>query len=281
MKLEKQIIHTANAAVTGAPLRQAIRFGQMLYCSGASPRDPKQGNKVVDGGFTEQATQSLENLKAILEAALPEDLQRAILAAYERLSGASSEPIDVAVRSSATAEDLPDASFAGQQETYLNVRGGQALLESCKRCFASLYTDRAISYRVDRKFDHLKVGLSIGVQRMVRSDLAASGVMFSIDTETGFRDAVLINAGRGRLQKDADILRALEDGTLKEASLDVFEVEPLPKTSRLWGHPKIFITPHSAATSDPVHLAPIMLKQMDAFERGEPLENLVDLKAGY
>ena len=102
--------------------------------------------------------------------------------------------MDVAVRSSATAEDLPDASFAGQQETYLNVQGDAALLESCKRCFASLFTDRAISYRQDKGFDHFKIALSIGVQRMVRSDLASSGVMFSIDTESGSQDIVLINA---------------------------------------------------------------------------------------
>jgi len=106
-------------------------------------------------------------------------------------------PLDVAVRSSATAEDLPDASFAGQQETYLNVQGVAALLDTCKRCFASLFTDRAISYRVDKGFDHFKVALSIGVQRMVRSDLACAGVMFTIDTETGFRDAVLISASYG------------------------------------------------------------------------------------
>ncbi|RPH56791.1 MAG: phosphoenolpyruvate synthase, partial [Acidobacteria bacterium] len=105
--------------------------------------------------------------------------------------------VDVAVRSSATAEDLPDASCAGQQEAYLNVQGEAALLESCKRCFASLFTDRAISYRQDKGFDHLKVGLSIGIQRMVRSDLASSGVMFSIDTESGFPDVVLINAAYG------------------------------------------------------------------------------------
>ena len=104
----------------------------------------------------------------------------------------------MAVRSSATAEDLPDASFAGQQETYLNVQGEPgACSRPASRCFASLFTDRAISYRVDKGFDHFKVALSIGVQRMVRSDLAASGVMFSIDTETGFRDAVLINAAYG------------------------------------------------------------------------------------
>lgn len=97
----------------------------------------------------------------------------------------------------------------------------------------------------------------------------------------GLGGSVLINAGRGLLQKDTDIVRALDDGTLKEASLDVFEVEPLPKTSPLWSHPKVFVTPHSAATSDPNHLVPIMLRQMNAFERGEKLENLVDREAGY
>ena len=97
----------------------------------------------------------------------------------------------------------------------------------------------------------------------------------------GLGGSVLINAGRGKLQRDADILRALEDGTLKEASLDVFEVEPLPKTSPLWNHPKVFVTPHAAATSDPDHLVGPMLDQMDAFERGEPLQNVVDPVAGY
>jgi pyruvate,water dikinase len=135
--------------------------------------------------------------QAILSATLPQDLQDQIAAAYQKLQGNSVVPLDVAVRSSATAEDLPDASFAGQQETYLNVQGVNALLETCKRCFASLFTDRAISYRVDKGFDHFKVALSIGVQRMVRSDLACAGVMFTIDTETGFRDAVLISAAYG------------------------------------------------------------------------------------
>lgn len=134
---------------------------------------------------------------SMMAAELPRDLQEAILAAYEVLGEGTTEPLDVAVRSSATAEDLPDASFAGQQETYLNVQGDAALLDTCRRCFASLFTDRAISYRVDKGFDHNKVALSIGVQRMVRADLATSGVMFSIDTETGFQDAVLINAAYG------------------------------------------------------------------------------------
>lgn len=107
------------------------------------------------------------------------------------------------------------------------------------------------------------------------------GLLKELRRRNGLGGAVLINAGRGRLQKDADILRALDDGTLKEASLDVFEVEPLPKTSPLWGHPKIYVTPHAAATSDPNHLVPTMLAQMAAVERGEPLQNTVDRAAGY
>lgn len=134
---------------------------------------------------------------AIMAHELPNDLQAAIVEAYDRLGAGTPEPLDVAVRSSATAEDLPNASFAGQQETYLNIQGHAALLDACRRCFASLFTDRAISYREDQGFEHSKVALSIGVQPMIRSDLATSGVMFSIDTETGFQDAVLINAAYG------------------------------------------------------------------------------------
>jgi len=161
----------------------------------------KEIKRILDG----LDTRDLDNLRrrgrqirqAILAARLPQNLEQAIAEGYDRLSEKSHDPVDVAVRSSATAEDLPDASFAGQQETYLNVQGHHALLDACKRCFASLFTDRAISYREDKGFDHLKIALSIGVQRMVRSDVGASGVMFSIDTETGFRDAVLINASYG------------------------------------------------------------------------------------
>lgn len=135
---------------------------------------------------------------AFLKAKWPEDLSAAIDDAYRQLGERIGDAeADVAVRSSATAEDLPNASFAGQQETFLNIRGKDALLDACRRCFASLFTDRAISYREAKGFDHLKVALSIGVQQMVRSDLAGSGVMFSIDTETGFDRLVLINAAWG------------------------------------------------------------------------------------
>ncbi len=138
----------------------------------------------------------------LLAARLPDALIGAISGAYQAMashggSAAGSAPAAVAVRSSATAEDLPDASFAGQQETFLHIQGEEALLEACRRCYASLFTDRAISYRQRNGFDHLEVALSIGVQRMVRADLACSGVMFSIDTETGFRDAVLLTAAYG------------------------------------------------------------------------------------
>jgi pyruvate,water dikinase len=135
--------------------------------------------------------------EAILKQEIPAGIQEEILKAYAGLSLGVAGGIDVAVRSSATAEDLPNASFAGQQETFLNVHGDAQLIDTCRRCFASLFTDRAISYRQDQGFDHFQVALSIGLQRMVRSDLASSGVMFSIDTESGFRDAVLINAAWG------------------------------------------------------------------------------------
>jgi pyruvate,water dikinase len=135
--------------------------------------------------------------EVVYGAGLPDDVSSEILVGYRRLQGEYGEHISVAVRSSATAEDLPTASFAGQQETYLNIRGEQSLLDACRRCFASLFTDRAIHYRIDQGFDHDKVALSIGVQKMVRSDLAAAGVMFSLDTESGFRDVVFITGAYG------------------------------------------------------------------------------------
>lgn len=135
--------------------------------------------------------------EAILATTFPQDLQDEITSAYAKLCEEYGAETDVAVRSSATAEDLPGASFAGQQESYLNIRGERAILDACRQCVASLFTDRAISYRVDKGFDHFAVSLSIGIQKMVRSDLGASGVLFTIDTESGFPDVVLINSAYG------------------------------------------------------------------------------------
>jgi pyruvate,water dikinase len=150
-------------------------------------------------------THDMDNLMArgsrirslIRSLEFPPELHTAVTDAYHKLEEQYGAGVDVAVRSSATAEDLPDASFAGQQETYLNIRGAEDLLDACQRCFASLFTNRAISYRQDKGFDHFSIALSIGVQKMVRSDLSASGVMFSIDTETGFRDAVFLTGAWG------------------------------------------------------------------------------------
>ncbi len=132
------------------------------------------------------------------QAEIPPDVAKAIRDAYAELSGRyQTTEVDVAARSSATAEDLPEASFAGQQETYLNIRGSEALLDACRHCYASLFTDRAISYREEQGFDHLDVALSVGVQKMVRADKASAGVMFTLDTETGFPGVVVINAAWG------------------------------------------------------------------------------------
>jgi len=130
-------------------------------------------------------------------AGIPNDIRAEILEGYHRLADEYGEDLSVAVRSSATAEDLPTASFAGQQETYLNIRGDEMAIDACRRCFASLFTDRSISYRIDNGFDHFSVALSIGIMKMVRSDIAASGVMFSLDTETGFRDVVFVTGSYG------------------------------------------------------------------------------------
>ena len=133
----------------------------------------------------------------LLDASLPPELEAALLTAYRGLVGPGEEPAAVAVRSSATAEDLPEASFAGQQDTFLHIQGEAQLLAATRRCYASLFTDRALSYRQHNGFGHLAVALSIGVQRMVLADRACSGVMFSLDTESGFRDTVLLSAAYG------------------------------------------------------------------------------------
>ncbi|MEK7162997.1 MAG: phosphoenolpyruvate synthase [Patescibacteria group bacterium] len=135
--------------------------------------------------------------EAIKGAEFPDDLKNEITKAYQEMEKEYGKNADVAARSSATAEDLPGASFAGEHETYLNIRGTDEVLKAVKSAMASLFTDRAISYRVDKSFDHFKVALSVGVQKMVRSDLSCSGVMFTLDTESGFKDVILINGSWG------------------------------------------------------------------------------------
>ncbi len=150
-------------------------------------------------------TKNLENLarrgemirSAVKRTEFPEEIETAIRAAYAEFESRYGKNADVAVRSSATAEDLPGASFAGEHETFLHIKGADQVVSAVRAAMASLFTDRAISYRVDKKFDHLKVALSVGVQRMVRSDLGASGVMFTLDTESGFKDVVLVNGAWG------------------------------------------------------------------------------------
>jgi pyruvate,water dikinase len=139
------------------------------------------------------ATRGAKIRAAIVKEELPKDLKEAIAKAYTELEKKYGKHIDVAVRSSATAEDLPGASFAGQQETYLNVRGINDVIYFTRKCIASLFTNRAISYRADKGFSHFDTALSVGIQRMVRSDLSASGVAFTIDTETGFDKVIVIN----------------------------------------------------------------------------------------
>lgn len=147
--------------------------------------------------MTDLAKRGAQAREVVYAAGLPDELQTAIISAYTKLKDQYGEELTLAVRSSATAEDLPTASFAGQQDTYLNISGNASLLEACRRCFASLFTDRAIHYRVDQGFDHFNVSLSIGIMKMVRSDIASSGVMFSLDTETGFEDVVFITGAYG------------------------------------------------------------------------------------
>ena len=143
------------------------------------------------------ASRGMQARELVYGAPLPADLRQEILRAYRELREEYGTGLSVAVRSSATAEDLPDVSFAGMHESFLNIQGEEPLLDACRRCFASLFTDRAIHYRIDEGFDHFKVALSIGVMKMVRSDLAASGVIFSLDTESGFPDVVFITGAYG------------------------------------------------------------------------------------
>ena len=170
--------HVLDRAEAWAPLRASL--------AGLDARD-----------VADLASRARRAREIVYGARLPEDLRSEILASHAELERDCGAPLAVAVRSSATAEDLPSASFAGQHETYLNVVGSERLLEAVRRCFASLFTDRAIHYRIEQGFDHFEIGLSVGVQKMVRSDLASSGVIFTLDTESGFRDVVLVTGAWG------------------------------------------------------------------------------------
>lgn len=196
-ELFRELTSKGVRAVDGFSTTSAA-YNLLLETAGLRKRLQKllKGLNVDD--LEELARVGAEARKLMLETPFPPEVETAILDAYQRLGERiGKKSFEVAVRSSATAEDLPDASFAGQQDTILNVRGEKQLIEACHQCFASLWTDRAISYRTAKNFDHFEVALSIGVQPMVRSDIACSGVMFTLDTESGFRDVVVINGAWG------------------------------------------------------------------------------------
>jgi pyruvate,water dikinase len=175
----------------------AEAYRHMLDRAGAWDRLHAELDDLDPDDVTALARKGKRAREIVYGAGLPDDLAAEVVAAYRMLQDEYGEEVSLAVRSSATAEDLPTASFAGQQETFLNIKGSESLLDACQRCFASLFTDRAIHYRIDQGFDHFKVSLSIGVMKMVRSDLASSGVMFSIDTESGFNDVVFVTGAYG------------------------------------------------------------------------------------
>ena len=175
----------------------AAAYRYMLDEAGAWDRLHAELDDIDPADVAALARKAKRAREIVYGAGLPDDLAAEILAAYRTLQQEYGEEVSLAVRSSATAEDLPTASFAGQQDSYLNIKGDESLLDTCRRCFASLFTDRAIHYRIDQGFDHFKVSLSIGVMKMVRSDISSSGVMFSLDTESGFRDAVFVTGAYG------------------------------------------------------------------------------------
>ena len=175
----------------------ADAYRHVLERAGAGPalQEALRGLDAADIGGLAARGRILREI--VYGAGIPDDLQHEIGVAYRTLQTQYGPNLSLAVRSSATAEDLPQASFAGMHESFLNVRGEAQLVDACRRCFASLFTDRAIHYRIDEGFDHLKMVLSIGVMKMVRSDLACSGVIFTLDTESGFRDVVFVTAAYG------------------------------------------------------------------------------------
>ncbi|HVC11290.1 MAG TPA: PEP/pyruvate-binding domain-containing protein, partial [Burkholderiales bacterium] len=183
--------------VPGGFATTAQAYREFLAASGLDRRIGARLKSLDPSDVDALAQCGAEIRKWITEAPFPKEFEDHIRSYYQKLTELNSSAISFAVRSSATAEDLPDASFAGQQETFLNIRGVDNVLEAIRHVFASLYNDRAISYRVHHGFEHAAVALSAAIQQMVRSDLGAAGVMFTLDTESGFRDVVFITASYG------------------------------------------------------------------------------------
>jgi len=204
----------------------------------------------------------LKTRQLILQATFPEDLQTEMCQAFAQLKQQYGQEISVAVRSSATAEDLPNASFAGQQDTYLNIKNEAEFLDACQRCFASLFTDRAIHYRVDQGFDHFSIGLSIGVQLMVRSDLAASGVMFSLDTETGFDEVVFITGAYGLGE---NVVQGAVDPDEFYVHKPTFKKGYRSVLKRSLGDKKIKMVYSTGSTREPIHNIPTSNKERNRF----------------
>jgi pyruvate, water dikinase len=175
----------------------AQSYRDALSAAGAWDRLHELLDSVDKTRIDDLAERAAEARNIVFAATGIDRLRQDVTAAYRRLESEYGTNVAVAVRSSATAEDLPTASFAGQHESFLNVRGARNLFEACRRCFASIFTDRAIAYRIDNGFDHFKVALSVGVMKMVRADRASSRVIFTLDTESGFRDVVFVTGVYG------------------------------------------------------------------------------------
>jgi len=219
-------------------------------------------DNLIEDDMRDLANRGNQARTLIFNAPFSQQLEDEILLAYQLLKADFVDDISLAIRSSATAEDLPTASFAGQQDTYLNVQGESALLNACRRCFASLFTDRAIHYRIDHGFDHFSVGLSIGVQKMVRSDLAASGVMFSLDTETGFEDVAFITGAYGLGE---NVVQGAVDPDEFYVHKPTFELGYRSILKRQLGSKKIKMVYASDTTKNPVLNVTTPLKDQEQF----------------
>lgn len=208
----------------------------------------------------QQVGQTVRNL--IYEAPLPVELATEICVGYEQLSAHyNQENLDVAVRSSATAEDLPHASFAGQQDTFLNITGEKALLDAVKRCMASLFTDRAIVYRIEQGFYHFSVGLSVGVQKMVRSDKASSGVVFSLDTDTGFKNVVVITSSYGLGE---NIVKGVVNPDEFHVHKQTLELGYRPIIKKFLGSKELRLV-YTNSVEHPLENVPVPSKEQDMF----------------